>query len=257
MNAPFGYSADTLFSFFSQAGRGFYVPYYQRNYSWDEQNAEKLVLDIAGGVKRVTKKPDNSVFLGTVILHDEKQVTTGIHVDSTNLITKVDNVVDGQQRIASLSLLACTLSFMIDEYSSHLKNLGSALSEYRDLAVELENQKPDLQEMLGIEIKKHDVQPRVKPIIIRAGDASSNPISDQWTLKGNTADFYRSNVAKFISDFIDGVNFSSIETDERIRSVIDTFTSKINEQLAAVDAQLIDDFLAEISNPDSSLHNFM
>jgi len=33
---PFKHDAANLHDFFSQGGRGFYVPYYQRNYSWDE-----------------------------------------------------------------------------------------------------------------------------------------------------------------------------------------------------------------------------
>ncbi len=79
MPKPFDHSADTLDAYFSQPGRGFYVPYYQRNYSWDEENAEKLLKDIFSGVRRTLTKPEHTVFLGAVILHDEKNVKTGVH----------------------------------------------------------------------------------------------------------------------------------------------------------------------------------
>ena len=60
MTQPFTHSAESLHGFLSQPGRGFYIPYYQRNYSWDEENAEKLVSDIFRGVKRTDKKPSNT-----------------------------------------------------------------------------------------------------------------------------------------------------------------------------------------------------
>jgi uncharacterized protein with ParB-like and HNH nuclease domain len=71
---PFKHDAASLHDFFSQGGRGFYVPYYQRNYSWDEENATKLIEDIFSSIKRTLTKPNNSIYLGTVILHDEKNV---------------------------------------------------------------------------------------------------------------------------------------------------------------------------------------
>ncbi len=42
MTEPFKYSVDSLDWFFSQAWRGFYVPY-QRNYSWDEESCTLLL----------------------------------------------------------------------------------------------------------------------------------------------------------------------------------------------------------------------
>ena len=70
--------------------------------SMDEENATKLIGDIFSSIKRTLTKPNNSIFLGTVILHDEKNVVTGVHSDTPNLLTKVANVVDGQQRITSI-----------------------------------------------------------------------------------------------------------------------------------------------------------
>lgn len=52
MAQPFKHDAACLLDFFSQSGRGFFVPYYQRNYSWDEENAAKLIEDIFSSIKR-------------------------------------------------------------------------------------------------------------------------------------------------------------------------------------------------------------
>lgn len=257
MSQPFKHSAETLLSFLSQPGRGFYIPYYQRNYSWDEENATKLITDIISGVNRVLIKQNNSIFLGTIILHDENNVTVGVHTDTPNLLTKVSNVVDGQQRIASIAMLACTLSYTITDTISKLNLFASSSPEFPQLARELENQQPDIRELFCVEIRKSGAQPQLKPLIIRAGDVTSNPVSDQWTLAGTGKDFYRSNTARFLSDFIEGIPLEDIETDERVNSVIKVFIDQISSELKQVDQTFAQSLLIANNVSGGSLHNFM
>lgn len=257
MSQPFTHSADTLLSFLSQPGRGFYIPYYQRNYSWDDENADKLISDIIGGVKRVLIKPNNSIFLGTIILHDETNVAVGVHTDTPNLLTKVSNVVDGQQRIASIGMLACALSDAVTKNAAKLKSYASSACEFTSLAQELENLQPDMRELFGVEIKKSGAQPHLKPLIIRAGDVTSNPVSDQWTLSGTGKDFYRSNTAGLLSDFIEGTSLPDIETDERVGSVLETFIERIANELDSADQVLAQGLLNSNSQTGGSLYNFM
>ncbi len=137
MAQPFKHDAASLLDFFSQSGRGFFVPHYQRNYSWDEENATKLIEDIFSSIKRTLTKPDNSIFLGTVILHDERNVQTGVHSDTPNLLTKVANVVDGQQRITSIAMLACVIDEQITHTVLALQELAGSAAEFGTLATEL------------------------------------------------------------------------------------------------------------------------
>lgn len=257
MAQSFTHSAENLQSFFSQAGRGFYVPYYQRNYSWDEENAEKLVTDIFSGIKRTLAKPNNSIFLGTVILHDEKSIQVGTHTDTPNLLTKVSNVVDGQQRITSIAMLACVLSHCVGEMVGRLQALSGVATEFGILATELDNEQPELREFYSVEIKKKGVQPPLKPLIIRAGDVTANPVSDQWTLCGNTNHFYRSNTSSFLSDFIAGMALGTIKTDERVSSVLKVFLDTINDEVAAADQKLAIALLVANGVAGGSLMNFM
>lgn len=231
MPATFNHSADDLFSFFSQPGRGFYVPYYQRNYSWDDENATKLINDIFAAIERTLTKPKNTVFLGTVILHDEKNVQVGTHVDTRNLLSKVSNVVDGQQRITSISLLGCVLYEILGQVASDLRAEANGVAEMAGLATELKDAQRQLLEFFSIDIPKSDSQPQRKPLIIRAGDISSNPVSDQWTLNGNVSNFYRSDPAMFQAEVINGGLTQNITVNDRIRSVIDIFTSTIRSEL--------------------------
>lgn len=257
MSQSFTHSADSLQGFFSQAGRGFYIPYYQRNYSWDDENAEKLVSDIFSGIKRTLAKPKNSAFLGTVILHDEKSVTVGTHADTPNLLTKVSNVVDGQQRITSIAMLACVLSHNILDAVAQLKSFGPLAAEFGILASELENEQPEIREFYSVEIRKNGAQPSLKPLIIRAGDVTSNPVSDQWTLAGIGINFYRSNTASVLSQFIDGIPLMNIQTDERVSSVLDVFQNRIQSETSAADFALANDLCIANGVQDGSLLNFM
>lgn len=257
MAQPFKHDAASLYDFFSQGGRGFYVPYYQRNYSWDEENATKLIEDIFSSIKRTLTKPENSIFLRTVILHEEKNVQTGVHSDTPNLLTKVANVVDGQQRITSISILACAIEEQINQIVPKLKALAGSAPEFTTLATELTDELPNIRPFYAVEITKTGAQPKLKPKIIRAGDISSNPVSDQWTLCGDINHYYRSNTSSFLSSFIAGIAIDSISTDERVRSVSEVFRQKISEEIKAADASLATGLFSANCVTDGSLSNFM
>ena len=257
MAQPFKHDAASLLDFFSQSGRGFFVPYYQRNYSWDEENATKLIEDIFSSIRRTLTKPNNSIFLGTVILHDEKNVQTGVHWDTPNLLTKVANVVDGQQRITSIAMLACVIAEQIGITVAKLKSYSGAAPEFDNLATELTDELPNIHRFYSVDITKTGAQPKLKPKIIRAGDVSSNPVSDQWTLSGDINTFYRSNTSNFLSKFIAGNALDAIQTDERVGSVLDVFRDKISGQIGAADPTLATGLLSANAVTDGSLFSFM
>ena len=257
MAQPFKHDAASLHDFFSQSGRGFYIPYYQRNYSWDEENARKLIEDIFSSIKRTLTKPNNSIFLGTVILHDEKNVQTGVHSDTPNLLTKVANVVDGQQRITSIAMLACVIDEQISQMCSKLRALAGSPAEFDLLATELADELPNIRRFYSVEITKTGAQPALKPQIIRAGDVSTHPVSDQWTLNGDINTFYRSNTSSFLSKFIAGIALDAIPTDDRVGAVVDVFRKKIFEQISGADASLASGLLVANTVSDGSLLAFM
>lgn len=257
MAKQFTHDAVCLLDFFSQSGRGFYIPYYQRNYSWDEENATKLIGDIFSGTKQAITKQDHSIFLGTVILHEEKSVQTGVHLDTPNLITKVVNVVDGQQRITSISMLACVLAEKISETVSNLKSFTNESAIVDTLATELTDELPNIRKFYSVKISKTGVKPPIKPKIIRAGDAAATPVSDQWTLNGDINVFYRSNTSVFLSQFISGKTIENIETDERVKSVLDAFGMEIEKETQNADRLLACKLLTSNTITNSNLQNFM
>jgi len=257
MSQPFKHDAVSLYDFFSQSGRGFYVPYYQRNYAWDDENAAKLIDDIFSSITHTLTKPNNSIFLGTIILHDEKNVQTGVHTDTPNLLTKISNVVDGQQRITSLAMLACVISEQVNQTVTQLRNFSGSADEFDDLARELTDELPNIRRFYSVEITKTGAQPPLKPKIIRAGEVGSNPISDQWTLSGDINDFYCSNTSRFLSSFIASGALPSVSTEGRVQSVLEVFKERISDKIAAADSNLATRLISANALAEGSLSNFL
>ena len=83
---------------------GFCIPDYQRGYSWSKDKIERLFKDCLIGFQRLSDDSDADAFtfLGTLILV-EKQARAG------NFRGKSIDIVDGQQRMTTLALLACAL----------------------------------------------------------------------------------------------------------------------------------------------------
>ena len=78
--------------FLSSSKTRFIIPVYQRNYDWQEENCKKLFTDIENIIKH---NEEIEHFLGTVVY-----VLTKIERDYEEYV-----LIDGQQRITSISLL--------------------------------------------------------------------------------------------------------------------------------------------------------
>jgi hypothetical protein len=80
----------------TQARTGYYIPFYQRQYSWDTENVEKLMDDLYDGVRKICESVDYLRFIGPIILLPEANPEIGTQYDKQGLVTKVHNVIDGQ-----------------------------------------------------------------------------------------------------------------------------------------------------------------
>src|SRR4051794_15805502 len=101
ISKAFGTSSETLSAVFQLPGVGYYIPLYQREYSWDEENIEQLMEDICHGVEQLLAKDEAIRFMGTVILVKEHNPAVNIQPqDNRALPPTINNVIDGQQRIS-------------------------------------------------------------------------------------------------------------------------------------------------------------
>lgn len=108
-------SQQSLIQVFSQSA--LHVPEYQRGYAWDLQNVEDFYLDLVRYIKDSEK--DSSPYLfGQIIIHEEKKV---IIVDEEKKEEVKRYIVDGQQRLSTVTIFVCALRDIIDQYSKQYK----------------------------------------------------------------------------------------------------------------------------------------
>ncbi|WQW81481.1 DUF262 domain-containing protein [Helicobacter pylori] len=86
---------STVNDFFALTGTIFSIPVYQRNYTWEEENCEKLLQDIIG-----ISQNKKTHFMGSItyILH---------HIDDEKSLRQLQEfvIIDGQQRVTTIMLL--------------------------------------------------------------------------------------------------------------------------------------------------------
>jgi hypothetical protein len=99
----------SFYTVLSAQGLGFYIPAYQREYSWDKQNIARLFEDSSHGLSLLPDMRDALTFLGTlIVIPDTKYETVNPKVVG-DLPSKVLLVIDGQQRLTTILLLNIAL----------------------------------------------------------------------------------------------------------------------------------------------------
>src|SRR5688572_6505804 len=183
----FSQTSESLGTFFRKPGLGLYIPLYQREYSWDTENIEQLMEDLCNGVSMLpgTEKDPVIHFLGTLILFQERNVKANIQPrDDKALPTRIDNVIDGQQRVSTLSLVAALLY----QRFHRLQKKWPAGQAFEELKIEIDNKKSTLLDVFSVDINRG--KPKRKPIIIRGS-------VDGWTFDGDTDTYYKSDISNY------------------------------------------------------------
>ncbi|MDR0776690.1 MAG: DUF262 domain-containing HNH endonuclease family protein [Azonexus sp.] len=230
ISKAFSPTSEPISGFFQQPGAAYYIPLYQREYSWEAENVEQLMEDVFNGVKSLIEDSpeirERAIhFMGTVILFQESSPKQNIQPrDDRALPTRIDNVIDGQQRISTIALLACVLL-------QRLLNLRSGLpgdAKFDSLRTEIDSKRDLLLELFSVDIKRGS--PSRKPIIVRGS-------VDGWTFDGTDEDNYKSGVASYIASTIRAYTNNSLgklakPNDKRVaRNVreIEKWLKKIEE----------------------------
>lgn len=192
ISKAFAPTSEPISGFFQQPGAAYYIPLYQREYSWESENVEQLMEDIFNGVKSLVEDSvetrDRAIhFMGTVILFQESNPKLNIQPrDDRALPTRIDNVIDGQQRISTIALLACVML-------QYLLNLRAGLpgdNKFDSLRTEIDSKKDLLLELFSVDIKRGT--PSRKPIIVRGS-------VDGWTFDGTDEGNYKSGVSSYLA----------------------------------------------------------
>ncbi|MDN5213263.1 DUF262 domain-containing HNH endonuclease family protein [Fulvivirgaceae bacterium BMA12] len=102
---------------------GFRIPLYQRLYNWDKENIQRLFEDVSSGLTWCSEDEDSLTFLGTVIVVNED--TDESYFDGQSL-----SVIDGQQRLTTISLLATVLYERLKSIDALFENLPDYLTDW-------------------------------------------------------------------------------------------------------------------------------
>lgn len=202
ISKAFAPESEPVSGFFQKPGVAYYIPLYQREYSWEVDNVSQLMEDICNGVKTLVEDLDAGDraihFMGTVILFQESNPKQNIQPrDDRALPPRIDNVIDGQQRISTIALLSCVLlRFLLD-----LRSRLTADSQFDSLRTEIDSKKDLLLELFSVDIKRGT--PTRKPIILRGS-------VDGWTFDGSDEDNYKSGVSSYIASVIRANQNSSL-----------------------------------------------
>ncbi len=176
---------------------GFTIPEYQRQYDWSKENITRLYCDTLNGFQRLSTATDANAFtfLGTVILVEEENKEEDFSGESIA-------VVDGQQRLTTLTLFACALCEPLRESLSRMvaSNIEKKVAKW--LYKEAQDR---LFALYRCAIGSQNVSPTRTfpfPRIVRHGDTRA---------KSKTNSYYASPIGKFLEGFAE--YFDSEETE--------------------------------------------
>ena len=183
-------------------GRGFYIPSYQRPYAWSPGQAVSLITSVTEGAQTLLSMEDAITFIGTFIfIHDTDYATVEPKVRG-ELPPQVYLVIDGQQRLTTLSLIAISLHDSLFSVSQRVKGTEDVVLWSKQQSQELLRR---LERILALEIDWADGPWKWYPRIARAYD-------DSWGYSAASAK-YRSPAAKLLAQYSKFVR----ESDETVR----------------------------------------
>ena len=110
----------------SRKQTGFYMPAYQRPYSWEENNIKDLFSDFDNVFKNLLESPDAIIFLGSILTVDDSSALTIYPLAKKDKPTDIKLIIDGQQRLSTLMLIILCLNERVRILLPHLKKAISS-----------------------------------------------------------------------------------------------------------------------------------
>jgi uncharacterized protein with ParB-like and HNH nuclease domain len=118
----FGAYPKSVWEFMCENGQGFYIPAYQRHYSWDRSKIERLIDDACHGFTLLLDNEDAITFLGTIISIHDTTLATVSPIARGEVPSRVMTIIDGQQRLTTLFLLNTVIHEEIKTRSKKIRN---------------------------------------------------------------------------------------------------------------------------------------
>ena len=150
-----------------RAETAFYVPPYQRRFTWGDEDVNRFFESVAAGMKQVVDGGEGVVFIGTVIALESKKPDLFIpSIQDEDIPSAVLHVIDGQQRLTLLIATSVALHNLIRYEEGRASTSHWLTSQCKAL-------QQNLSEMFEMNLSKTVRYPRM----IRWG-------SDSWSEQG-------------------------------------------------------------------------
>ena len=198
MSSPFA-GVHASLSDFLLGTSNFVVPEYQREYTWKAENINQLLGDVEQGIQRLDKLESltdrlehGAKFLGCVIQWDRDATSGGDFVEApgVSFISRVSELIDGQQRTSTAILLLCELYFAMDTISAELDQTVPEERALFEFCIKVQDNwlLPRFSR-----VGKTGANPRQRPSLIRQG-------TDKWTHSGTH--HYNSALANYVNSIL-------------------------------------------------------
>ena len=211
----------SIYDFLNQPERGLYIPLYQRQYSWSSDNIYQLLEDISRGIQRIATcdKSDEAKeirFLGTIITVVEQDGSQIDPIDKEAIPQRIEKVIDGQQRVSTIALMA---TLLVKRLSEIKKKTNSKQSIFKSVEEICNTWNEKLMTVIAFDLRRGN--PRWKPKIIRGQ-------SDYWTRDDAEDTAYTSELSNYLAHFIKAYfsNESYPSLSERQQRFYDTSVYK-------------------------------
>lgn len=186
----------SVLDFLNQSGQGLYIPLYQRDYSWDSDNIEQLLEDLTRGIQRIASgeiSDDNKEirFLGTIITVVEPNRNHIYPVEIQAVPSRIEKLIDGQQRVSTIALMATLLTKRLTEIKNKVKPNNSIYEQINEICNIWIDQK--LASIFSFDLGRGT--PRLKPKIVRGA-------KDYWTRADDVDTAYKSELSNYLGHFI-------------------------------------------------------
>ncbi len=186
----------SVLDFLNQSGQGLYIPLYQRDYSWDSDNIEQLLEDLTRGIQRIASgevSDDNKEirFLGTIITVVEPNRNHIHPIEIQALPSRIEKLIDGQQRVSTIALMAALLTKRLTEIRNKIKVTNPIYEQISEICNIWITQK--LIPIFSFDLGRGN--PRLKPKIIRGS-------KDFWTRDTDVDKAYKSELSNYLGHFI-------------------------------------------------------
>lgn len=240
MDKAFHSMGESIHDLFDQIGEGFFVPLYQREYTWEEENIDQLFDDIISGVSELVDEDgtQTTTFLGTAILTELVDKRDAVKPGEYKAQpTAVKLVIDGQQRIATIALISIQITELLKELRAQIpddtpKSVPAAITKHCNELI------GKLRHLHALRLGR-GASPLYKPKVIRAAD-------DKWNFDGDDSS-YGSPVTRYIANYIrtndPGMAFGSVNTVDGAR---------VRRNVKLIDTWLLNISISHV--PDTPLH---